>query len=94
MSKNHANINQKTVVTMLDAEKSNFQNKETHQGYTGKFHNEKGINSPQNSNCKCFILEFKRRKATADKAEIKSKCTIARGIFYFFFSVINCSIQN
>ena len=55
MSKNHANINQKTVVTMLDAEKSNFQNKETHQGYTGKSHNEKGINSPQNSNCKCFI---------------------------------------
>ena len=88
MSKNHANINQKTVVTMLDAEKSNFQNKETHQGYTGKFHNEKGINSPQNSNCKCFILEFKRRKATADKAEIKSKCTIHKWVcesFYIFW---------
>lgn len=55
MIKNHANINKKTMVTMLVAEKSNFQNKETHQGYTGKFHNEKGINSPQNSNFKCFI---------------------------------------
>ena len=38
----------KRLITMLVAEKSNFQNKETHQGYTGKFHNEKGINSPQN----------------------------------------------
>lgn len=38
----------KRLITMLVAEKSNFQNKGTHQGYTGKFHNEKGINSPQN----------------------------------------------
>ena len=36
------------IITMLVAEESNFQNKETHQGYTGKFQNEKGINSPQN----------------------------------------------